>query len=119
LNLAKDNLKEFTMAINESVRGQEHYRKFSEQVQDPKKYVGFDTILAPHRNLIFESEVEVNMGEKVYTWILLFTDLLVFASTNSKKKIVEEKLSIDQIWFEDLADLGCLYFYTLIQSELY
>ena len=104
---AKDDLKEFTMNVNESVRGQEHYRKFSEQVQDPKKYIGFDAILRPHRNLIFESEVEVNMGDRVYTWTLLFTDLLVFASTSGKKKTVEEKLSIEQIWFEDLADLGC------------
>ena len=36
------------------------------------------------------------------TWLLIFSDLIVFASSSGKKRIVEDKIALEHIWFEDL-----------------
>jgi hypothetical protein len=99
---AIDQLKKFTLNVNEKVRETEHHRKFTETVADSKKYIGFDQIVAPHRSLIYESDVSVKVGDREYSWMLLFSDLLVFASVTGKKRFVEDKISLELTWFEDL-----------------
>lgn len=95
-------MKELTMVANESVRETEQSKKFTNTLKDPKKYIGFDSIVAPHRTLIYECDVLIKMGDKEYSWMLIFSDMLVFASTSGKKRIVTEKLPLEYVWFEDL-----------------
>ena len=90
------------MVANESVRETEHSKKFMETLKDPKKYIGFEAIVAPHRSLVYECDLSVRLSDKEYTWMLIFSDMLVFASTTGKKRTVEEKLPLEQVWFEDL-----------------
>lgn len=111
---AVDKLKEFTMNANESVRETEHSKKFIETLKDPKKYVGFDSIVAPHRSLIYECDICVKFGEKEYSWMLIFSDILVFASVSGKKRMVEEKISIEEVWFEDLGSIGLSLLFPLL-----
>ena len=39
---ASNQLREFTMNVNESVRETENIRRFAELVKDQKKYIGFE-----------------------------------------------------------------------------
>lgn len=101
LQKAHMQLKDFTKTINESVRETETYRKFAEQVKDNKKFVGFEAIVAPHRNLVFESEIMCKAGEKIFKWLYMFNDVLVFASVAKGKRCVEDMLKLEYVWFDD------------------
>eukprot|EP01094_Clydonella_sp_ATCC50884_P027705 TRINITY_DN8074_c0_g1_i3.p1 TRINITY_DN8074_c0_g1~~TRINITY_DN8074_c0_g1_i3.p1 ORF type:complete len:701 (+),score=215.49 TRINITY_DN8074_c0_g1_i3:47-2149(+) len=109
LTKALRQMQDFTTTINESVRETDNYRKLAELVKGNKKYVGFEKIVADNRTLAYETDVEVKMGAKSYSWMLLFNDILAFAATNSSKasrRNVEEVINLEYVWFEDLAGLG-------------
>jgi len=60
--------------------------------------------------LIHEGEVKLTAADKIQ-WMLLFNDILVFANItdrNEKKerRIVDETLELDKVWFDDPAESG-------------
>jgi len=82
ISKALRQIQEFTSTINESIRETDNYRKLAELVKDNKNYIGFEKIVAPNRTLVHETDVEVKMGTRVFSWMLLFNDILTFASSN-------------------------------------
>lgn len=102
---ALSKIKEIADYVNYSVREQENRTKLLKILEDTKKYVGFEGLLLPHRFLIHEGDVKIPMQDKVQ-WMLLFNDLLVFATVSvekgqKEKRVVEETLELDKVWFDD------------------
>eukprot|EP01102_Stenamoeba_stenopodia_P014619 TRINITY_DN487_c0_g1_i3.p1 TRINITY_DN487_c0_g1~~TRINITY_DN487_c0_g1_i3.p1 ORF type:complete len:714 (+),score=189.35 TRINITY_DN487_c0_g1_i3:267-2408(+) len=108
INKALQQIKEIADHVNYSVREQENRTKLLKILEDTKKYVGFEPLLLPHRVLIHEGEVKLTAADKIQ-WMLLFNDILVFANItdrNEKKerRIVDETLELDKVWFDDPAE---------------
>lgn len=64
------------------------------------------------RYLVFESSVTIKIVDKTYTWMLLFNDIVVFASTVEAKKDrrqYEDKFALEYVWFEDLSLRGSTF----------
>ena len=120
LRKAAKQLDDFTNTINEGVRATEASKKLAEIADDTKRYIGFKTLVARNRKLIYDSDVTVKMANKEFTWMLLFNDRLAFASTEgkSKKKALQEHFPLSEVFFvDDLSDVGGMYLCTVLHCD--
>eukprot|EP01104_Vermistella_antarctica_P018806 TRINITY_DN7112_c0_g1_i1.p1 TRINITY_DN7112_c0_g1~~TRINITY_DN7112_c0_g1_i1.p1 ORF type:complete len:957 (+),score=273.78 TRINITY_DN7112_c0_g1_i1:97-2967(+) len=119
--LAEAHLKinAFTSQVNEGVRMTENMNKLARLINDPKKFGGFEDIVQPHRHLIFDADVNISVGENKYTWMLLFDDIIVFASETKGKKTKEMSLYLMNVWFDDLSKIGSAPYVFEVKSPEY
>eukprot|EP01100_Stratorugosa_tubuloviscum_P000667 TRINITY_DN1148_c0_g1_i1.p1 TRINITY_DN1148_c0_g1~~TRINITY_DN1148_c0_g1_i1.p1 ORF type:complete len:886 (-),score=402.98 TRINITY_DN1148_c0_g1_i1:64-2721(-) len=99
---------EITGQTNENVRSHEQGVRFLEMANNPKKYIGFGSLPASHRHLISDMECTIQVGllEKTYNWMLLLSDLLVFASIDKKGvRTLEETIQLEYVWVEETTDV--------------
>eukprot|EP00013_Stygamoeba_regulata_P004816 CAMPEP_0177631430 /NCGR_PEP_ID=MMETSP0447-20121125/1746_1 /TAXON_ID=0 /ORGANISM="Stygamoeba regulata, Strain BSH-02190019" /LENGTH=1131 /DNA_ID=CAMNT_0019132915 /DNA_START=101 /DNA_END=3497 /DNA_ORIENTATION=- len=121
LNRAFTELGRVARNMNDAVRSTANAKMLNDLLRKTDSYIGFlpflkrkgpDAAKQPYSNLLFYSDVEVQLGVISYTWMLLFDDQLVFASSEpvlSRGKQVgtryklEVSLPLGYIWIEDMA----------------
>mmetsp|Transcript_1765 Transcript_1765/g.2478 ORF Transcript_1765/g.2478 Transcript_1765/m.2478 type:complete len:1057 (+) Transcript_1765:18-3188(+) len=108
LSQAMDEVSAAAKKMNEGVREQQMSKKVADLAERTKEFWGFDKVLISGRQLIHETPVSVPLGVKTYTWMLLFNDILAFASDTqdpkSKQTVKQFELSLPlhQVWLEDI-----------------
>lgn len=102
LSKAMDELKNFTKNMNETVRMTEN-TKVMDMIKKSKSYVGFEDIMKKGGKLLYEGTVKIALPDVTYTWLLMFEDMLGFASDAEGKSSSGKKFShaipLEYVWF--------------------
>ena len=104
LTATLDSITDTTKQINATVQTKQMSQKVDEIRSRKKDFIGFEDLLAkPGRQLLHETPVKVPLGALEYTWMLLWDDVIAFASDVADKKGAKKKfettLDLQHSWF--------------------
>eukprot|EP01087_Luapelamoeba_hula_P017457 TRINITY_DN5505_c0_g1_i1.p1 TRINITY_DN5505_c0_g1~~TRINITY_DN5505_c0_g1_i1.p1 ORF type:complete len:1317 (+),score=235.45 TRINITY_DN5505_c0_g1_i1:175-4125(+) len=102
LTEATKKIQEIADRVEKSIAAADGLRKLGSMVT---QFVGMEKYIAPHRHYVSELQAKVTMMEKTepaYDRLILFNDLVLFASTAQYGKLGAE-LFLNLVWVEQLA----------------
>ncbi|KAL6044463.1 MORN repeat protein [Balamuthia mandrillaris] len=103
LKSALEQIKKIADEINDAVLRSDS----TKEVHTLSKMIpGIQKLLTGSRQLVKHGPVDVTSAEAKYSYLLLFSDVLVFASPMPKGKKLElrEKLQLEHVWADDMKD---------------